>query len=88
MMDMTEMLDDESCLFDSSDYVKAFLDYAAKRYEDVDFSARLEPLPPADHERSVASGRLCFVITKNKTSSWVEDLAEMVSLEEKTRIYS
>lgn len=88
MMDMTEMMDDELGLEDSSDLVKAFIDYAAKRYEDFDFGNRLESVPPVLDERQVAGGRLCFVITKNRTSSWVEDLSEMVSLEERTRIYN
>lgn len=88
MMDMTEMMDDELGLEDSSDLVKAFIDYAAKRYENFDFAIRSEPAQSVINERQVPGGRLCFVITKNRTSSWVEDLSEMVSLEERTRIYN
>jgi len=90
MMDMTEMMDDELGLEDSSDFVRAFIDYAAKRYENFDFgnSPEREAVPPIMNERQVTGGRLCFVITKNRTSSWVEDLSEMVSLEERTRIYN
>ena len=84
-MDMTEMMDDELGLEDSTDLVKAFIDYAAKRYENFDFGNRPEPVV---NERQVTGGRLCFVITKNRTSSWVEDLSEMVSLEERTRVYN
>jgi len=88
MMDMTEMMDDELGLDDPSDLVKAFIDYAAKRYENFDFGIRPEPAQSVMNERQVSGGRLCFVITKNRTSSWVEDLSEMVSLEESTRIFN
>ncbi len=82
---MLEFMDDELAWVDSSDVVKAFVDYAAKRY--VDRDCLPEPASPIV-ERPVAGGRLCFVITRNKASSWVEDLSEMMSIEERTRVYN
>lgn len=83
---MMDFMDDELAWEDSSDVVKAFIDYAAKRY--VDRDCLPPPAPPVVRERPVTGGRLCFVITRSKASSWVEDLSEMVSIEERTRIYN
>lgn len=83
---MFELMDDELGWEDPFDPVKAFVDYAAKRY--MDFGSLPEPVQPVVSERPVTGGRLCVVITRNKASSWVEDLSEMVTIEERTRVYN
>lgn len=47
-----------------------------------------EPFLPKLSEKTATDGRLCFVITKNKSSSWVEDLYECISVNERTRVYN
>lgn len=47
-----------------------------------------EPFLPKLSEKSTTDGRLCFVITKNKSSSWAEDLYDCISVTERTRIYN
>jgi hypothetical protein len=86
MMEFFGVMDDELGLDDPSDLARPFLDYARKNYDDLHSCP--EPGPPTAKERTLTGGRLCFVITKHKASSWAEDLAEMVTIEEKTRVFN
>jgi hypothetical protein len=47
-----------------------------------------EPFLPKLSEKQDTGGRLCFVITQNKSSSWVEDLYDCISVTERTRVYN
>ncbi|HBG19495.1 MAG TPA: hypothetical protein DDY32_09550 [Desulfobulbaceae bacterium] len=74
------MMDDEL------DLIKGFIEYSINR-TDTCFNQQ-EPAPQVICERSLAKGGLHFVITKNKSSSWAEDLHECRSVAERTRVYN
>ena len=83
-------MDDVVGLEDPLDGFRAFARYSVNQSE---YRSNLhEPIPlPIISEppvTPVTNGRLCFVITKNKASSWAEDLSELVNVEERTRIYN
>jgi hypothetical protein len=92
------MMDDELELDDALNLIRCFINFSLNKQDQC--GNQHEPVPPALSERPVimerpvtsekpvTSGRLCFVITKNKSSSWVEDLADCVSVEERSRIYN
>ena len=74
------MLDDEL------DLIKGFIEYSINR-TDTCFNQQ-EHAPQVISERSLAKGGLRFVITKNKSCSWAEDLHECRSVAERTRVYN
>lgn len=86
------MMDDELELDDALNLIRCFINYSLNKQGRCD--NRQESVPPAILERPitrkkpVTGGKLRFVITKSKSSSWVEDLADCVSIEERTRIYN
>lgn len=73
------MLDDEL------DFIKSFIEYSLNRTDSC--FGQHESAAPVVSERPL-KGHLQFVITKNKSSSWAEDLHECRSVAERTRIYS
>lgn len=79
--------DDEVVMEDVISLIGAFID---RSINDRFFNEPPEPVPPAvvQRKKPVTAGRLCFVITRNKSSSWAEDLSEMGSLEKRTRVYN
>ena len=74
------MLDDEL------DLIKGFIEYSINR-TDTCFNQH-EPAAQIFSERPLAKGSLHFVITKNKSCSWAEDLHECRSVAERTRVYN
>lgn len=77
--------DDYLGVDDPLDLVRAFIDCTLAKSFFCD--SQQEPAAPAKVARS-PHGRLCFVITKNKSSSWAEDLADFTSLAELNRVYN
>lgn len=73
------MMDDEL------DLIKNFIEYSINK-TDTCFNQH-EPAPQVASERPVG-GKLSFVITKNKSCSWAEDLHECRSVDERTRVYN
>lgn len=74
------MLDDEL------DLIKGFIEYSINR-TDTCFSQH-ESAPQVISERPLDKGSLRFVITKNKSCSWAEDLHECRSVAERSRVYN
>ncbi|KJS02040.1 MAG: hypothetical protein VR65_06655 [Desulfobulbaceae bacterium BRH_c16a] len=91
-------MDDELELDDALNLIRCFINYSLNKQGRC--GNRQEPVPPAicespvimerptTREKPVTGGRLCFVISRSKSSSWVEDLADCLSIEERTRIYN
>lgn len=82
------LFDDEVVVEDLVSLIGAFIDrsIANKFFDDPP-----QPVIPAVTGREktvICGGRLHFVITKNRSSSWAEDLSDMVSIKELTRVFN
>jgi len=51
-------------------------------------SSQQESVPTSLCEWPVTDERLCFVITKSKSSSWAEDLYDCGYITERNRVYN
>ena len=78
--------DDYLGVDDPLDLVRAFIDCTLAKSFFCD--SQQEPAAPAKVAKPLTNGRLCFVITKNKSSSWAEDLSDFTSLAELNRVYN
>lgn len=74
------MMDDEL------DVSKGFIAHSINKPKNC--NDQQEAVLPGISDSPDTSGRLCFVITKNKSSSWVEDLYDCVNIAERTRVYN
>lgn len=81
-----EVLDDHVEMEDPLDLIIGFVDSTlAKSFFSDSY---VEPAAPARDEQFCPSQRFCCVITKNKSSSWAEDLADFTSIAEQNRVYN
>ena len=76
----------KNMLDDDLDLLKNFIEYSINRKETC-FN-KLEPAPQVISERPLTCGKTCFVITRNKSCSWAEDLYECRSIADRTRVYN
>ncbi|KJS00353.1 MAG: hypothetical protein VR65_12595 [Desulfobulbaceae bacterium BRH_c16a] len=86
MIDENEeiVMDDELAWEDAVDLIKTYIESSVNEK----FNPQKQDVATAYNERPAPHRRLCFVITKNKTSSWAEDLADCVSFEERNRVFN
>lgn len=81
-----EPLDDYVEMEDPLSLIIGFVDSAlAKSFFHDDY---IEPAVPVSHEEFAPSQEFCCVITKNKSSSWAEDLANFTTMAELNRVYN
>lgn len=79
-------MDDELALDESLDLIRVFFERYRSQIIKDGFE---EPVPPpVVDERPVINGQLCFVITRNRSFSWAEDLSHFVRIEESKRVYN
>ena len=81
-----EPSDDYLEMEDSFDLITAFVDCTLA--ESFFCDSYIESAAPAKNEKLDSRRRFCFVITKNKSSSWAEDLADFTSIAVLNRVYN
>lgn len=79
-------LDDQLGVDDPLDLIRAYIDCALAKSFFCD--SHLEHAAPVKNDQQDSDRRLFFVITRNRSSSWSEDISDYTSIAERNRTYN